>query len=72
MKVIYNPKYERIIMKLKIAREAAGLKQDVVAKKLNKYASYISKIEAGDRRLDILEMIELAEVYKKDIKWFLK
>ena len=70
-KTIYDPKYEHIIKKLKIARKEAGFKQEYVADKISKYASYVSKIENGDRRLDVIELIELAQLYKKDINFFI-
>jgi len=71
-KTIYTPKYEEIIKRLRQARLDAGLKQEDVAKKLNKYQSYLSKIEHGDRRLDIIELIELATMYEKPIEYFIK
>jgi transcriptional regulator with XRE-family HTH domain len=70
-KTIYTPKYEEIITRLRKARKSAGLKQDHVAEELGKYASYLSKIEHGDRRLDVIELLELAEMYGKDVKWIL-
>lgn len=70
-KTIYKPKYEQILSKLKKARKESGLKQGYVAEKLGKYKSYLSKIEHGDRRIDIMELIELANIYKKDINFFL-
>lgn len=70
-KSIYSPKYEEIITRLRKARRDAGLKQDYVADELGKYASYLSKIEHGDRRLDVIELLELAEMYKRDVKWIL-
>ena len=42
-------------------REARGLKQSDVAAKLGLPASYLSKIENGTRRLDVIELIHLAE-----------
>ena len=45
-----------MIEKLKKARLGAGLKQEDVASKLEKPQSYVSKIERGERRLDI-EMV---------------
>ncbi len=71
IKSIYDPKYEFITKKLREARREAGFKQEYVADKINKYASYISKIENGDRRLDIIELIELANIYNKDINFFI-
>lgn len=70
-KTIYDPKYEHIIKRLKMARKEAGFKQEYVADKIKKYASYVSKIENGDRRLDVIELIELAKLYQKDINYFI-
>lgn len=70
IKTIYDPKYEYIISRLKKARKEAGFKQEYVADRIGKYASYLSKIENGDRRIDILELIELAKLYNKDINYF--
>jgi transcriptional regulator with XRE-family HTH domain len=41
-------------------RKAADLTQTVVAKRLGKPPSYVAKYEAGDRRLDIVEFIDVA------------
>lgn len=43
------------------ARERAKLKQSDVAAKLELPASYLSKIENGTRRLDVIELIRIAE-----------
>jgi transcriptional regulator with XRE-family HTH domain len=43
------------------ARERAGLKQADVAAKLGLPASYLSKVENGTRRLDVVELIRIAE-----------
>ena len=42
------------------ARERAGLKQGDVAARLGLPASYLSKIENGTRRLDVVEFIRIA------------
>jgi len=70
-KSIYSKEYKNTIGKLKQARFEIGLKQEDVAKKLKKSQSYISKIERGERRIDITELKELAEIYKKDITYFI-
>jgi len=43
------------------ARERAGLKQSDVAARLALPASYLSKVENGTRRLDVIELIRIAE-----------
>ena len=48
------------------ARERAGLKQGEVAAKLGLPASYLSKIEKGTRRLDVIELIRIAEAMGVD------
>jgi transcriptional regulator with XRE-family HTH domain len=70
-KSIYSKDYRNVIEKLKKARLGAGLKQSDVAQKLKKPQSYISKIERGERRVDITELKELAKIYKKDITHFI-
>lgn len=59
--------------KLRRAREAAGLNQREVAERLGIGShSIISELENGQRRLDVVELIVLAELYGKDPAWFLR
>lgn len=53
------------------ARAAAGLSQRQVAKRVGRAHSYIAKIEAGDRRLEVAEFIELARALQVDPKLLL-
>ena len=71
-KSVYSKDYKEIIERLKIARIEAGLAQQEVADKLGKPQSYISKIESGERRLDVAEIKKFAAVYKKDVSFFIK
>jgi transcriptional regulator with XRE-family HTH domain len=47
-------------------RERAGLKQADVAARLGLPASSLSKIENGTRRLDVIELIHIAEALDAD------
>ena len=71
-KSIYSKEYKNVIEKLKEARLEAVLKQEDVAKKLEKPQSYISKVERGERRLDVIELEAFAKLYKKSLDFFLK
>lgn len=68
---IRSSEYKEVINKLKTARIAAGLSQEEVAKKLDKSQSYISKVEAGEQRIDIVELKRFSILYKKSIEFFL-
>lgn len=71
-KSVYTKDYKEIIERLKTARIDAGFAQQEVADKLGKPQSYISKIESGERRLDVAEIKKFAIIYKKDISFFIK
>ena len=47
-------------------RERAKWKQTDLAAKLGMPASYLSKIENGTRRLDVIELIQIAEAMDVD------
>ncbi len=48
------------------ARHSAGLRQVDLAKKVEKDQSYISNIERGQRRVDVLEFFVLAKAMDVD------
>jgi len=62
MKSTNTPEYKAIIEKLVAARKAKGLSQAAVAEALGKHQSYIAKIEIGERRLDIIELMEIGRL----------
>jgi transcriptional regulator with XRE-family HTH domain len=53
-------------------REREGLKQSEVADRLGLPASYLSKVENGTRRLDVIELIQIAEAMEVDAAQLLK
>ena len=71
-KSVYSDDYKKLIERLKQARLDAGLSQQVVAGKLGKPQSYVSKVESGERRVDIIEAKALAKVYKKSLEDFVE
>lgn len=69
---IRTKEYQDFAEKLRKARLDAGLTQVEAAKKLKRPQSYISKSEAGEQRLDIVEIRKFATLYKKDVGYFVK
>lgn len=47
-------------------RTKAGVTQRELARRLDRAHSYVSRIEIGDRRLDVPEMIQWCEVLNAD------
>ena len=70
-KTIYSKEYRATIAKLKKARIDTGLSQVEVGKKLGFPQSFISKIERGERRLDVVELKKIAVVYNKPASFFI-
>jgi transcriptional regulator with XRE-family HTH domain len=70
-KTIYSEEHKHLIEQLRKARKEAGLEQNEVAKLLSKTQSYISKIESGQRRIDLIQLREFAKVYKKPLHYFI-
>ena len=60
-KTIYSAAYRRLVIKLRALREEAGITQSALSKQLGWPQQRISAIEAGARRLDVIEFLTLTE-----------
>ena len=58
--------HRKMIELLVAARERAGLTQRDVAARLRRPHSFVGRIEAGERRVDVVEFIEIARVLETD------
>ena len=56
--------------RLRLAREYVGLKQEDVARHLSVPRSALSHIEAGQRKVDALELARMARLYQRPVSWF--
>ena len=56
---VHSNAYQRFVRELIAARLAAGLTQVTLAKRLHRPQSYISKYEQNERRLDVIEFLEI-------------
>jgi transcriptional regulator with XRE-family HTH domain len=54
------------------ARKTAGLTQHQLAKRLHKPQSFVAKYEGGERRVDVVEFIEICKAIEADPNKLLK
>lgn len=66
MKSLRSPAHVRLLELLLAAREKAGLTQQQLADRLGKPQSFISKYEGGERRIDVIEFIAIADALEMD------
>lgn len=65
-KSLKSAEYARLIGLLVATRHKAGIRQQALAKKLRKPQSFVAKYEGGERRLDVVEFIAIAEALGAD------
>lgn len=65
-KGIHDDRYRRLIEELIRARTSAGLSQSAIAERLGKPQQFVSRYEVGDRRLDIVEYLDVARAVGAD------
>lgn len=66
MKHLRSRAHRHLCAVLATARRDAGLTQRELATKLRRPRSYVANIEIGERRIDVLEFIELSKVLRID------
>lgn len=57
---IYTKRYQRFRQLLIDARKAKHMSQMALAEKLGRVQTFVSKYERGERRLDIVEFLDVA------------
>src|SRR3546814_5441136 len=58
-KSLRSPRHNKLRQLLVDARKEGGWTQEQVAAKLNKPQSFVAKYEGGERRLDLIELIDV-------------
>ena len=61
-KSVYSSEHDYVVKQLINARKLSGLQQRDVARLLGKTQSYISEVEAGQRRIDVVQLKRFAEI----------
>lgn len=60
VKYLRSPQHRALISAIVEARKAAGMSQREFAAKLRRTNNFVWRVEAGERRVDVLEFIEIA------------
>jgi len=68
----HTPRYAHLLVTLRAARKQAGLTQADVAKHFRTHPSFVSKIESGERRIDVVELADFCHLYGIRLTVFLK
>jgi transcriptional regulator with XRE-family HTH domain len=58
-KSLHTPEYEYFRSLMVAARERSGLTQTDVSARLGRPQSFVSKYESGERRLDVVEFVQV-------------
>jgi transcriptional regulator with XRE-family HTH domain len=61
MNTIYSKRHKRLIELIIAERKRIGIRQVQLAKKLKKSQTWIARIESGQRRVEVIEFLDLAE-----------
>jgi transcriptional regulator with XRE-family HTH domain len=69
--VPFQKSYDTLLERLIKAREEVGLSQREVSEQMGMSHSFLSKCETGDRRIDLMEFLQLAKLYRKPPQFFL-
>ena len=65
-KSLRTPRQERLQALLAEIRKARKLTQSDVASRLDRPQSFVAKYEGGERKLDVVEFVEVAEALETD------
>ncbi|MGG2042843.1 helix-turn-helix domain-containing protein [Burkholderia gladioli] len=63
---IHDPRYQRIATLLTELRKERGLLQQDVADRLGRPQAFVSKVESGSRRVDMVELLDFLRVLEAD------
>jgi transcriptional regulator with XRE-family HTH domain len=63
---VHTPSYRVLLKTLVDARKSKKLSQAELAEKLGRVQTYVSKYERGERRLDVIEFIEVTRALEID------
>lgn len=66
-KSLRSPRQHRLMELLIAARRGKGLTQTTLAERLGKPQSYVAKYETGERRIDVIEFLDITDAIGIDV-----
>ncbi|MCC7303493.1 MAG: helix-turn-helix transcriptional regulator [Bacteroidia bacterium] len=69
-KSLFKKEYKVLLEQLYRLRVSSNMRQSDLAKKLNLPQSFISKVESGERRLDLVELRLICKVLGSNLEEF--
>lgn len=61
-----DPRYRALIERLVAERRRLGITQAELAKRLGLHKQFVSRVELGERRLDIVEFVDFVRALELD------
>ena len=65
-KTLGTERHLRLVQLLIEARERSGMTQTELAEALGEYQSFVARVESGQRRIDVVEYLTIAETLGLD------
>jgi transcriptional regulator with XRE-family HTH domain len=66
VKTLGSTQHKALVAALIAKREAVGMTQTELAAALGEYQSFVARLESGQRRVDVIELIQLARILRFD------
>lgn len=66
MDTVRTRRHQRLVELLIAARKRAGLRQAELARRVGKTQTFVARIEAGERRIDAIELLALCKIIGLD------
>jgi transcriptional regulator with XRE-family HTH domain len=66
-KSVHSERHRMIAAALASQRRAKGLSQAEVAKVLGRHQPFVANIESGERRVDLVELLDIAKIIDLDV-----
>ena len=70
-KSIHRAEYQVLVKLLRERREAAGVTQTELSRSLGRSQSFVSDLERGQRRLDVIELRDICAHLRVDLMKFI-